>query len=293
MGNPDSGLLGGVEAGGTTFRCAVANEPLSILDEATITTTTPDETLAAVEAFFRPHPIARVGIASFGPLGLDEGRSDFGRILETPKIAWQQTNLLEHLRKQLGAPCAIQTDVAAAALAEFHYGAARGRTSCVYATVGTGIGAAALVDGASPASRFHEEMGHMLVPRHPEDDFPGSCPMHGDCLEGLASATAIGARWQTPPQALPVDHPAWDIEAFYLAGLCVNVMRVMSPDVMLLGGGVLQQPRLLDKIRQQFVELANSYHTIPTGEVPSFIRHAALEPNAGLIGALHLATLAG
>lgn len=283
-------MIGGIEAGGTTFRCATATSPLSIAEQVTIGTTTPHQTLAQVSQFFRSHRVTRLGIASFGPLELDPKHPSYGCILDTPKLAWRNCDILRALTTELDIPARIDTDVAAAVLAEYHYGAAQGSVGCVYATVGTGIGAASLVNGATPTALFHEEMGHMLIPRHPDDEYASVCPAHDSCLEGLASATAIEHRWQCPAHELPASHTCWDIEAHYLAIFCVNVMRILSPDIILLGGGVLCSPGLLGKIHKKFNELMNGYHSVATADIPKLIQHAHTEPNAGLIGALHLAT---
>jgi fructokinase len=284
-------LIGGIEAGGTTFRCATARVPLSpttIADATTVQTATPQQTMDQVLAFFRSHPIERLGIASFGPLQLDPENPNYGCILDTPKLAWRGYNLLEAVSSELGIPCTVNTDVAAAVRAEYHFGAAQGVASCVYATIGTGIGAASLVNGKSPAARFHEEMGHMLIPQHPQDDFDGACIAHDNCLEGLASALAIYQRWNQAAHDIPNDHLCWDIEATYLATFCVNVTRILSPELILLGGGVMQHAGLLDKVRGAFRDLMGAYHTVDQDQLQNFIRIAQTEPDSGLIGALSL-----
>ena len=265
-----------------------------------------DPTLSVAEAFVGRGFAFKGGLYLIGGAGSTDFGGDelftvnFGigyRLAATDWLALRidvrdhmfETDILGTVSRALEVECRIHTDVAAAALAEFRFGAAQGTSGCIYATVGTGIGAAALVDGRSPAARFHEEMGHMLIPRHPDDDFRGACAAHEHCLEGFASATSIEQRWKQPPHDLADDHPCWDIEAFYLATFCVNVMRTLSPEVILLGGGVLQQAALIGKVHGAFIDLMNGYHTVADDAVPELIQHAALEPNAGLIGALVLA----
>ena len=284
-------LFGGVEAGGTTFRCAVGPHPLRPAETVTIPTRGPEATLREVAAFFAGQPpVQCVGIASFGPVGLGENADQYGRLLETPKVAWQGFPILGFLQDAIGRPCVIDTDVTAAALAEHRYGAGKGQDALVYVTVGTGVGAAYLVDGRPPPARFHAEMGHCLIPHDRQaDSFTGMCPFHGDCLEGLASATAVAARWRAAPEELPDDHPAWALEASYLAAFCVNLVRVLAPRRILLGGGLLQRPSLLELTRTAFRQGMGGYHDVPAREVQTLIAAPALAPDAGLIGALLLA----
>jgi fructokinase len=224
-----AGLVGGVEAGGTKFVCAIGRER-DIVAETRIATTTPAETLAAVVAFFTaPRPRA-LGVASFGPIDLDERSPTYGFITTTPKRGWAHTDIVGPLRRALGVPVAFETDVNAAALAEQRWGAARDAASVVYVTVGTGIGGGAVVNGRPVHGLVHPEMGHARIPHdHAADPFAGACPHHGDCWEGLAAAPALAARWGRPPDTLPDDHPAWDLEARYLALGLVNVILTLSP----------------------------------------------------------------
>ena len=238
MSNSPQRLIGGVEAGGTTFRCAVAQSPQDILAETTIATRGPEETLEDVISFFAKHPsVQALGIASFGPLNLDLSDPGYGALADTPKLDWQGYPLLRRLRERLNVPAHLDTDVVAAGMAEYQLGCARGAASLVYITVGTGIGGAYLINGQPNPGLKHAEMGHIPVARAPDDDFPGCCPFHGDCLEGMASASAIFQRWQCPPEQLPKTHPAWRLEAYYLAGLCLVLMRTLAPHAIVLGGG--------------------------------------------------------
>ena len=285
-----STLLGAVEAGGTTFRCATGHGG-QLLDAATIPTTTPAITLDQVVEFFKAQaPVAALGVASFGPVNVDPAAASYGTLLDTPKIAWQGTDLLGTLRRALKVPAALHTDVVAAGLAEHRLGAGRGCDSLVYVTVGTGIGGAVIQHGEPAPGRFHAEMGHILVPREPGDsEFAGLCPFHGDCLEGLASAPAIAARWGRAAHELPAEHPAWKLQAGYLATLCVNLTRSIAPYRILLGGGVMRVPGLLDRIRLEFSARMAGYHSVAEHELADLLPVPQLEPEAGLVGALLLA----
>ncbi len=273
--------FGAMEAGGTKFMVAVGEEPLRLEQITRIPTSdNPAETMSAVIGYFRTAgPLEALGVATFGPV-------DFatGRITTTPKLAWRDYPLRGTLEQALGLPVGFDTDVNGAALAEARCGAGRGIEDLVYFTVGTGIGGGALAAGRLIHGLMHSEMGHLLVRRAPEEapGFEGVCPFHGDCLEGMASGPAIEARWGRPPESLPPNHPAWRIEADYLAQACVNVACVLSPRVIVLGGGVMEQEHLLPMIRARAAEYARGYLPLPRIEPP------ALE-HPGLSGALILA----
>jgi len=289
-------LVGGIEAGGTKLVCAVGAGPDGIRSETTIPTAAPDETLGAAVAFFRAHaPIAALGIASFGPLDLDPASATWGRLTTTPKPGWSGVDLVGPFRRALGVPVAVDTDVNGAALAEHRWGAGRGADPFVYVTVGTGVGGGAIVHGRALHGLAHPEMGHLRVPRDPRaDPFPGACPYHGDCLEGLASGEAIRRRWGARGETLPADHPAWDLEARYLALGVVAVIAVLSPRRIALGGGVMRAPRLLPRVRQGVVELLGGYLDVPAlrGAGEDYLVVPALGHRAGVLGALALAAAA-
>ena len=274
----DNVSIGGIDAGGTTFKCAVANPALEIVDEVIIPTRAPAETLTDVASFFGQHPdLHHIGIASFGPLNLSSGT-----IADTPKLEWQNFPLLESVERLTSTPATIDTDVTAAGLAE--YAQAKDGKSLVYVTVGTGIGAAYVSDGRALSSSRHAEMGHIRVPRTPNDEFAGLCPFHGDCLEGLASGPAMEARWSMAPEDLDADHEAWTLEAHYLGHLCENLVRILVPEKILFGGGVMQNPHLIELTKAKTQELMGGYQDTQTE-----IDTAALEPNSGLMGALLIA----
>jgi fructokinase len=293
-------LLGAIEGGGTKFVCAVGHSPQSILERVVIPTREPESTLQAVLDFFsaaqRTHgAIAAFGCASFGPLDLRPGSATFGRLLATPKAGWSDTDLVGALRSRFTAPVAIDTDVAAAALAELRCGAGRDVGSVAYVTVGTGIGGGFAPAPAGLARLLHPEMGHLRVRRDRRDkDFQGICPFHGDCLEGLASGPAIRARWGTPLNGLTPAHPAWSIIGGYLGELAVSIVLVASPERLIFGGGVMSNPHLLPHVHRAARELLNGYigPLNDAGALERYICTAGLGDDAGLAGAFLLATQA-
>lgn len=289
-------LLAGLEAGGTNFNCVVARDPHTILASARIATGKPQRTLAEVLAFFRDAsaalgPLGAMGIASFGPVDNNPASPDYGRILNTPKRDWAQVDLLGWFREQLGIPVRLDTDVNGAALAEQRLGAARGIDNFVYVTVGTGIGAGIVTGGRLLSGTAHPEVGHMRMSRDPvRDPFPGCCPFHGDCLEGLACGPALEQRWQRPGAELPPSHPAWELQADYLAQMCANLTYCYMPERIILGGGVMQNGFLLPMIRERVQQLLNGYGPpAALASVDSFLLLPALGGESGRMGALLLA----
>ena len=272
-------MFGAIEAGGTKFVCGVGTGP-DDLALAHVPTTSPDSTIAAVLRFFQRQPrIDALGIGSFGPI--DRGR---GWITSTPKSAWRNCDLVGAMRQALDVPVGFDTDVNAAALAESRWGAARGLADFIYVTVGTGIGGGALVNGQLLHGVMHAEMGHLRIPHDlARDPFPGCCPYHGDCLEGLACGPAIQARWGAPGESLPPEHPAWSLEARYLALGLANLAFALAPPRIVIGGGVMRQPRLPDLVRAELATQLNQYVRAPELVLPQ------LGDRAGVAGALVLA----
>lgn len=277
-------LFGGIEAGGTKFVCAVGSGPAD-LRTIEFPTTQPGETIGQAVDFLRAHaPLAAVGIASFGPIDPNPKSPTFGYITSTPKKNWKNCDFGGAVGRALGVPVAFDTDVNAAALAEFQWGAGRGIDSFIYVTVGAGIGGGAMEDGRLLHGRLHPEMGHLRIPHDRlRDPFPGLCPYHGDCLEGLAAGPAIEARWGQAGGLLPDGHPAWDLEAEYLALGIVNWTCSLAPDRIVLGGGVLRRAELFPKVRVRVAELLNLYVATPE------IVPAELGMRAGVLGAIALA----
>jgi fructokinase len=291
-------VFGGVEAGGTKFHCVVGSGTGHVVDEIRIETREPDETLGEVIEFFRgidvTIPLEAIGVGSFGPVDLDEQSDTYGHITSTPKSGWRDTDIVGRLRAAMDVPIGFDTDVAASALGEHRWGAGEGLSDMVYVTVGTGIGGASLVDGQVVHGALHPEMGHLFLPRRDDDGFAGTCPFHNDCLEGLASGVAIGSRWGEAASALAQDHPAWDLEAHYLALGLANVVLMLSPQRIVMGGGVMQQTQLFPMIRGKLQEVLNGYLTNRemTEAIDEFILPPALGHRSGLLGALTLAELA-
>jgi fructokinase len=276
--------LGGIEAGGTKFICAIGSGP-DDLETSEIPTTGPEETIQRAVNFFKTRgPIGTIGIASFGPIDPNPKSNTFGYITSTPKLAWRNFDFASAMRAALGTDIAFDTDVNAAALGEFRWGAAQGLTDFLYLTVGTGIGGGGMSNGRLMHGRVHPEMGHIRIPRNIErDPFAGCCPYHGDCLEGLASAPAIESRWGEAAGRLPARHSAWDLEAHYLAlGLC-NWIYTLSPQRVILGGGVMRREELFPLIRVKLVALLGDYLDAPEIVPPQ------LGARAGVLGAIALA----
>ncbi len=289
-------LFGGVEAGGTKFKCIIGRAPDDILARIRLSTEDPRSTLAAVTAFFlgaRLEGLAvdAVGIGAFGPLDLDPGSRTHGRILRTPKAGWSGADVLGTVARAVRVPVAIDTDVAAAALAEHRWGAAQQLESFVYLTVGTGIGGSALIDGRPLPGPGHPEMGHMSVPLTPGDRFDGVCPYHGACWEGLASGPALEARYGVPAQDLRGDAllRAVELEAGYLAVGIASLVYMLAPQRVLMGGGVSLIPGLMDAVRERFALLLADYPGLDAHQDPAFIRAPGLGGAAGALGGVILA----
>jgi fructokinase len=295
--NREARLFGAVEAGGTKFVCAIGDENGTLHAESRIATTDPDTTLARVLGFLRDHSresgkLSAIGVASFGPLVLNHDSARYGCIDNTPKTQWSNVNIVGRLAQQFSCPIGFDTDVNAAALAEHRWGAGQNISNLVYLTVGTGIGGGVLVDGAALHGLMHPEIGHVRLRRHPLDvNFDGVCPFHGDCIEGLASGAAILVRTGTELKSLDASHVQWQIEADYLGQLCAQLVLMLSPQLIVMGGGVLSQERLLPMIRQRTQHWLGGYinrQEILT-HIEQYIVAPALGARAGVLGALRLA----
>ena len=288
-------VWGGIESGGTHFVCAVGSGPDDLVAETRFPTAAPDETLPRAIDFLRSetgdYRLSAIGIASFGPVDLHTSSSTYGSVTSTPKPGWAGVDLVERIRSALAVPIGFDTDVNAAALAEHLWGSGRGLDTFVYLTVGTGIGGGGIVNGRPMHGLVHPEMGHVLLPREPSDDFPGCCPFHGDCLEGLASGPAIQGRWGAPAETLPGDHPAWDLEARYLATALANIICTLSPQRVVVGGGVMERAELLPMVRGRVRDLLRGYLRAPQlGEdIGAYIVPPDLGDRTSVMGALALA----
>jgi len=280
-------IFGGIEAGGTKWVCAIGSGPGQLDDTVVIPTTNPDETIGRAADFFaRRDGLAAVGVGSFGPVDLRTGR-----ITTTPKVGWGGIELVDRLRERLDLPVVLDTDVNAAALGEHRWGAAVGLETFFYVTVGTGIGGGGLVEGRLVHGLLHPEVGHMRIPHDRDrDPFDGVCPYHEDCLEGLASGRALEARWGRRAEEID-DEEAWALEAEYLALGLVNLVCTVSPQRIVVGGGVAKRPGLLPLVRRRVCELAAGYVAAAELEegIDEYIVPPALDDRAGVLGAIELA----
>jgi len=274
----------------------VGTGPDDLRADARIPTTTPDETIGRIVRFFRRYqrdePLASVGIATFGPVDSNPNSPFFGHVTTTPKPGWAHTDFAGIIQRELGTPVGFDTDVNAAALAEHQWGAARSIDNFVYLTVGTGIGGAAMVAGTLIHGLGHPEMGHIRIPQnYAVDPFAGSCPYHGNCLEGLASGPALEARWGQDANTLPADHPAWILEAEYLALGLVNLLYILFPQRFIIGGGIMQQPHIFPLVRRRVQELLNGYLQAPVilDQIDDYIVAPDLGDRTGVLGAILLA----
>ncbi|HUX13192.1 MAG TPA: ROK family protein [Spirochaetia bacterium] len=288
-------LYGGIEAGGTKFVCAVGTGPDDVRDEIRFPTADPEPTLRKAIEFFRNQKhgaLSAVGISCFGPVDPDPGSPTFGYITTTPKKPWVHTDFAGPIRRALAVPVGFDTDVNGAALGEWRWGAGRSLNTIIYLTVGTGIGGGVLIDGRPHHGMIHPEMGHVRIPHDlARDPFPGKCPFHGDCLEGLASGPAIEARVGRKGSEILSSDPVWDLIAEYLAYALANYIVILSPQRLILGGGVMDQAQLFPKIRERVARMLNGYIQSPAilDRIDSFIVPPGLGGRAGVLGAFALA----
>ncbi|MHC5373400.1 ROK family protein [Enterococcus sp. LJL120] len=279
--------FGGIEAGGTKFICAVSDKEQKIIDKVSIPTTTPEETLAQVFAFFQQYQLAAMGIGSFGPIGINPEQENYGYVLATPKPGWRDFDFLGSIKARYSIPIVWTTDVNAAAFGELKQGAAQGKKSCLYLTVGTGIGGGVVINEKIFSGITHPELGHIHVKRHPDDDYEGTCPYHKDCLEGLAAGPALEARTGIKGQDLPEDHLIWELQAYYIGQALMTYVLSLAPEKIVLGGGVMNQEHMLMRIRQAFVAQMAGY--VETPAVEDYIVRWGLPNESGIIGCLLLA----
>ncbi|UYZ21775.1 ROK family protein [Mesobacillus jeotgali] len=280
-------MLGAIEAGGTKFVCAVGDETGRVIERIQIPTTLPAETMTKVIAFFKKYKIDAIGIGSFGPIDVNTDSDTYGYITSTPKPGWKDYPFVQEIKNALSVPVGFNTDVNAAALGEATFGAAKGLDSCLYITVGTGIGAGAVVQGRLLQGLSHPEMGHILVRRHPEDHYKGKCPYHSDCLEGLAAGPSIEERWGAKGIKLVGRDEVWEMEGYYIAQALMQYILILSPKKIILGGGVMNQKQVFSYIQKYLQEFLNDYVALP--ELSDYIVSPGLGDNAGIIGSLLLA----
>ena len=294
---PMTQLFGGIEGGGTKFICAVGTSPDDVRRETRIPTTTPDETLGQVVSFFKEAErdlgkLSALGVACFGPLDPRPDSASYGHILPTPKPGWTDSDIVGTLRAAFDVPIGFDTDVNGAALGEWTWGAAQGLDTFIYLTVGTGIGGGLMANGKLVHGLLHPEMGHIMIPHDKErDPYEGACPFHHDCFEGLASGPALEKRWGQKAETLPLDHLAWELEAHYVALALVNYITTLSPQRIIIGGGVGGREDLLPMIRKNVQKVLNGYVQSPavTKDIDEYIVPPGLGSRSGMLGALALA----
>lgn len=284
--------IGAIEAGGTKFVLATGNHQGEIFEKQVIPTEHPDITIPKVLDFFKGKNIERLGIGSFGPIDINENSPSYGQLQKTPKIDWIDYPLGAVLKEKLAVPIVVDTDVNVAAMSEAKWGNAQDVNTCLYITVGTGIGAGGYFHGKTLKGLSHPEMGHIKVLRHPEDEFAGNCPYHADCLEGMAAGPALEKRWGKKGPELADHSKVWELEAYYLAQAVTNYIYILSPERVILGGGVMKQEQLFPLIRSNVIEMLNGYVSSPyltDKEIDAYIVSPGLSDEAGIKGALLLA----
>jgi len=286
-------ILGALEAGGTKMVCAIGDETGKVLERISIPTKTPEETMPEMISYFKEKNIEALGIGCFGPIDPDLKSETYGYITSTPKLAWQNFNIVGAFKEALGVPVGFDTDVNASALGEATFGITKGLDCSMYLTVGTGIGAGIFINGELLHGMMHPEAGHILLKLHPEDTYAGKCPFHGNCFEGLAAGPAIEERWGKKAAELTDNEKVWEIEAFYIAQALVNYTMIFSPQRIVLGGGVMHQEQLFPLVRTKYKELMADYiRTKELQDLDSYIVPYSLNDNQGIMGCLQLAVRA-
>lgn len=286
-------ILGALEAGGTKMVCAIGDETGKILERISIPTKNPEETMPEMISYFKEKKIEALGIGCFGPIDPDIKSATYGYITSTPKLAWQNYNIVGAFKGALDVPVGFDTDVNASALGEATFGIAKGLQCSMYLTVGTGIGAGIFINGELLHGMMHPEAGHILLRLHPDDTYVGKCPFHGNCFEGLASGPAIEERWGKKATDLADKPEVWEMEAFYIAQALVNYTMVFSPERIVLGGGVMHQNQLFPLVRAKYRELMADYiRTKELQDLDSYIVPYSLDDNQGIMGCLQLAVRA-
>jgi fructokinase len=289
-------IYGGVEAGGTKFVCAVGSGPDDLQDEIRFETTSPEETINRTLEYFKKQNLKEqllaVGIGSFGPIELNRKLSNYGFITSTPKPGWSNINICGLIKEELKIPVGFNTDVNAAALGEYEWGAGRGLNNFIYLTIGTGIGGGVMINGRLLHGLQHPEMGHIFIPQDIKaDPYEGNCPFHKNCFEGLASGPAMKNRWGKSPEDLNKNHKAWDLEAQYISHALTNYICTLSPERIIIGGGIMEQKKLLPLILTSVKKMLNNYIHMEEikGNIEKYIVLPSLGKKAGILGALVLA----
>lgn len=283
-------LFGALEAGGTKMVCAIGNENGEILEQKSIPTTTPEETMPAILEYFKDKEIASIGIACFGPIDLDKNSETYGYITSTPKIPWRNYNIVGAVKDALKIPVGFDTDVNGSLLGEVTWGCAKGLTDAVYFTIGTGVGAGIMTNGKMLHGMLHPEAGHVkMVPRS-GDTYKGKCPYHGTCFEGMAAGPAIEERWGAKAVQLADREEVWDLESYYIAQALMGIVLTLSPQKIILGGGVMHQKQLFSMIREKMLKELNGYiQAKELADIDNYIVPASLNDDQGIMGCIKLA----
>lgn len=283
-------LFGALEAGGTKMVCAIGNENGEILEQKSIPTTTPEETMPAILEYFKDKEIASIGIACFGPIDLNKNSETYGYITSTPKIPWRNYNIVGAVKDALKIPVGFDTDVNGSLLGEVTWGCAKGLTDAVYFTIGTGVGAGIMTNGKTLHGMLHPEAGHVkMVPRS-GDTYKGKCPYHGTCFEGMAAGPAIEERWGAKAVQLADREEVWDLESYYIAQALMGIVLTLSPQKIILGGGVMHQKQLFSMIREKMLKELNGYiQAKELTDIDNYIVPASLNDDQGIMGCIKLA----
>lgn len=281
--------LGALEAGGTKMVCAIGNENGEIFERVSIPTESPDVTMPKLIAYFADKEIEALGIGCFGPIDLNRNSETYGCITTTPKLAWKNCNIVKAFQDALRVPVGFDTDVNGSALGEATWGITKGLQNSMYITIGTGVGTGIITNGGLLHGMLHPEGGHLLLSRHPKDSFEGTCPYHKNCLEGLAAGPAIEARWGEKGTQLADRKEVWELEAYYIAQALVDYIMVISPQRIVIGGGVMHQEHLMPLIREEVKrQLAGYIDTKELSDIDQYIVLPSLNDNQGIMGALKL-----
>lgn len=282
--------FGALEAGGTKMVCAVGLEDGTILEQISIPTKKPEETIPLIVDYFKDKDIVSLGIGTFGPVDVNKTSKTYGSILNTPKLDWQNYDLIGNLKKDLQIPMEVDTDVNGSCLGELTFGCAKGLESVLYITIGTGVGVGIAINGKLVHGMLHPEAGHVILNKHPEDTYEGKCPFHKHCFEGMAAGPAIEDRWQAKAVTLKDRTEVWEIEAYYIAQAISAYIFTLSPEKIILGGGVMHQEQLFPLIREKVLEFVNGYiDTKELRDINHYIVPASLHDDQGIMGAIQLA----
>lgn len=282
-------VLGALEAGGTKMVCAIGNEQGEIFEQVSIPTETPEITVPKMVSYFQSKKIESLGIGCFGPVDLNKKSKTYGYITSTPKLAWADYDIVGAFKKALSVPVGFDTDVNGSVLGEVTFGQGKGKNCVIYATIGTGVGVGICIDGKLLHGMLHPEAGHVLIRKRSDDTYEGRCPYHKTCLEGMASGPAIEERWGANAKTLKERQEVWDLEAYYIAQALSNYILTISPELIILGGGVMHQEQLFPQIRSYVKEMLNGYlKTEELEDLEHYIVPASLNDNQGIMGCLEL-----